>query len=149
MLLDIIRQPDNGLPLQITSASCAATLRAPTPEYLPSSLVAWRSSIVPERLIVPLLLRVANNKARQTELNKLKIDENPPQAAIAVAKGMDGLKIQVKSGNLIEEVGAEIAGILDEDFIYHALYVFGCRRNMSPPPARIPPARESVRRWHR
>lgn len=64
--------------------------------------------IVPERLIVPFLLRVADNKARQSELDKLKVDENSPQAAIPVAKGMDGLKIQVELGNLIEEVGAEI-----------------------------------------
>ena len=104
--------------------------------------------IVPERLIVPLLFRVANNKARQSELDKLKIDQNPPQATIAVAKGMDGLKIQVKSGNFIEEVGAEIAGILDEDVIYHALHMLGCRRNMSPHPHVFPLLAKASRRWH-
>ena len=44
----------------------------------------------------------------------------------------------MKSGNFIEEVGAEIAGILDEDFIYHALDMLGCRRNMSPHPHVFP-----------
>ena len=64
----------------------------------------------------------------------MKIDNDPPHAAIAVAKGMDGLEIQMKSGNFIQEVGVEAAGILDEDIIYHALYMLGCRRNMSAYP---------------
>ena len=92
-----------------------------------------------------LLVRVADHQAWQTELQELKVDDDAPHSAVTVAKGMDGLEIQVKSGDLVQEVGPEVAGVVDENVIDHARDTLGRRCDMRTHPDILPLPPEAAR----
>lgn len=76
------------------------------------------------------LFRVPQDDAGQAELEQLKIDQHPTDAAVAVAEGVDGFEFEMEAGDLVEEPRFEIRVVGDGVLLHHQLDVLRRRGDM-------------------